>query len=71
MFSVAFLIFSTGAVLQNIPIPVLVAESLAFGGPNMDTLFVTTNSVQIVPDTGVITDDELPTHCGTLYQITG
>lgn len=64
-------IFSTGAILKRILLPVIYTESLTFGGPNLDILFVTTNSVQIIVETGGISGAVLLPHYGSLYQITG
>jgi D-xylonolactonase len=50
-----------GAVSERIPLPVERVSSVAFGGPDLDVLYVTTAAG--APDT---TDDD-----GTLYRITG
>ncbi|XP_017101821.2 regucalcin-like [Drosophila bipectinata] len=51
---------STGKILLEITIPTSQVASVAFGGPNLDILYVTT---------GDITD--LPKPAGTIFQVTG
>lgn len=51
---------STGKVLLEIRLPCLHVTSVAFGGPNLDILFVTTAN-----------EDNLPPPCGSVFKITG
>lgn len=51
---------STGKVLLEIKIPTKEVTSVAFGGPNLDILFVTTAA-----------KPNLPVPAGTTYKVTG
>ncbi|KPU79867.1 uncharacterized protein Dana_GF27789 [Drosophila ananassae] len=51
---------STGKILVEIKIPTSQVTSLAFGGPSLDILYVTTANIS-----------ELPKPAGTIFQVTG
>ncbi|XP_037818666.1 regucalcin isoform X1 [Lucilia sericata] len=51
---------STGKILLEIKIPCLHVTSVAFGGPNLDILFVTTAN-----------EGDLPPPCGSVFKVTG
>ncbi|XP_065365391.1 uncharacterized protein LOC135958414 [Calliphora vicina] len=51
---------STGKILLQIKLPCLHITSVAFGGPNLDILFVTTANV-----------DDLPPPSGSVFKVTG
>lgn len=55
------LIRRTGAILLEIPVPAKQVTAVAFGGPNLDILYVVTASI----------DDESTASSGCLYRITG
>lgn len=52
----------TRKVLEAVTLPYQEVTSLAFGGPNLDILYVTTGSIE---------DHKNDEHAGLLYQITG
>ncbi|KAM7349959.1 regucalcin isoform 3-T5 [Cochliomyia hominivorax] len=51
---------STGKILLEIKMPCLHVTSVAFGGPNLDILFVTTAN-----------EDDLPPPSGSVFKVTG
>ncbi|CAH0399647.1 unnamed protein product [Chilo suppressalis] len=53
----------TGKLLRKIPIPALQVTSATFGGPNLDTLYVTSASMNI-------SGEQLPP-CGATFEVTG
>lgn len=62
---------STGRVLQKVPLPVALVQTLSFGGPHLDILFVTTTSYPFDIMTGGTADDPVTPLNGLLYQIKG
>lgn len=56
-------IASTGKILLEIEIPAKQVTSVAFGGPDMDILFVTTAATS--------RDGEQPPLAGHLFKVTG
>ena len=57
--------FRTGQILQKIDIPTSKVTSVAFGGPNLDILYVTTASI-------VFQSTEIEPHpAGSLFKVTG
>ena len=51
-------------MLTRIPIPSLQTTSVAFGGPNLDELYVTTANIHLTPD-----QQELGS--GATFRVTG
>lgn len=56
-------VFSTGIIEQEIPLPTEQITSVAFGGPNLDILFVTSAGWDIYK--------KQPPLGGSLFKITG
>lgn len=54
---------NTGIVMQTIPIPSLQVTSVAFGGKNLDELYVTSASMNI--------KSEQKPPCGAVFKVTG
>lgn len=61
-----------GKVVLEIPIPSKQVTSVAFGGPNLDILYVTSASAPITAESiGVLPNDKQYEHAGKLFKITG
>lgn len=62
---------STGELMQNISLPARFAQSMAFGGPNLDQIYVGTSSMAYTIRTGdILFDAVIPEEEGYLYRIT-
>lgn len=57
---------SNGTLIRRIPIPAQFTTSVAWGGPNLDVLFVTTASRYLTPE-----ELQGQPGAGSLYAITG
>lgn len=59
-------------VVMEIPIPAKQVTSVAFGGPNLDILYVTTASAPITAEKiGILPGDKPYEHAGNLFKVTG
>lgn len=58
--------------MLEIPIPAKEVTSVAFGGPNLDVLFVTTASIPVSAEAiGLFTKDKHEELAGRLFKVTG
>lgn len=58
--------------MLEIPIPARKVTSVAFGGPNLDILFVTTASIPVSAEAiGLHTSDKHEELAGRLFKVTG
>lgn len=65
-------LFRKGKVVLDIPIPAKQITSVAFGGPNLDILYVTSASAPITAKSiGVLPNDKQYEQAGNLFKITG
>lgn len=61
-----------GKILLEIPIPARKVTSVAFGGPNLDILFVTTASIPVSAEAiGLHPSDKKEELAGKLFTVTG
>ncbi|XP_031628235.1 regucalcin-like [Contarinia nasturtii] len=61
-----------GKVVLEIPIPAEKVTSVAFGGPNLDILYVTTASIAVnAADIGINPDSKQSELSGRLFKVTG
>lgn len=64
--------FRKGKIVLEIPIPTEKVTSVAFGGPNLDILYVTTASIPVnATDIGLTSDSAQSEFAGRLFKVTG
>lgn len=56
--------------MKKIHLPAEIVTNLAFGGPNLDILFITTGSKAFALDSGKVLSNFSP-ESGTIYMIKG
>lgn len=54
-----------------IKIPAEIVDALAWAGPNLDVLIVTTWSKAVDPDTGAISSTQFSKDSGKIFTVTG
>lgn len=68
--AISLFIRRTKKVVRTIQLPAEIVTGVAFGGPNLDILFVTTASKAFALDSGRIVSNFSPAS-GTVYMIRG
>lgn len=66
------ILFRKGKIILEIPIPAKQVTSVAFGGPNLDILFVTTAAIAVsAANIGLNSDSKQSELAGHLFKVTG